>query len=223
MDTFRNPKPAADFFRSQCSPREEAVLEPGFHFAENDEPGGFSNEIICSNCEEIQCSIVRDGVAKPVIRLKPARDQFPHLAYPPFFLTLPEGNDDWGDLRMDGYVGGKLVISKTCSGKGIDQKFTIAADDEELMADGSDATRVSFCITDEYGAIRPLCNDPISITLDGPAVLVGENLVALHGGATAVWVRANTVPGEIVLTARHSQFGERKVTIRSRLAPEPSI
>lgn len=223
MDTFRNPKPAAGFFRSQCSPQEEAVLEPGFHFAENDEPGGFSNEVICSNCEEIQCSIVRDGVAKPVIRLKPAHDQFPHLAHPPFFLTLPEGNDDWGDLRMDGYVGGKLVISKTCSGKGIDQKFTVTADDEELMADDSDATRVSFRVTDEYGAIRPLCNDPISITLEGPGLIVGENLIALSGGATAVWVRASTVPGDLVLTARHSRFGERKVTIRSHLAPKLPI
>jgi hypothetical protein len=223
MDTFRQPKPAAGFFRSQCSPQEEAVLEPGFHFAENDEPGGFEKEVICSNCDEIQCSIVRGGVAKPVVRLKPARDEFPHLAHPPFFLTLPEGNDDWGDLRLDGYVGGKLVISRTCSGKGIDQKFTAIADDEELVADGSDATRVSLRVTDEYGAIRPLCNDPISITLEGPAVLLGESLVALSGGRTAVWVRASTIPGELVLTARHSHFGERKVTIQSRLGPGPGI
>jgi beta-galactosidase len=215
MDTFRQPKPAAGFFRSQCSPQEEAVLEPGFHFAENDEPGGFENEVICSNCDEIQCSIVHDGAAKPIVRLKPAHDQFPHLVHPPFFLTLPEGNDDWGDLRLDGYVDGKLVVSKTRSCKGVDQKFTAVADDEELVADGSDATRVSLRVTDEYGAIRPLCNDPVSITLEGPAVLIGESLVTLSGGATAVWVKATTVPGEVVLTARHTHFGDRKVTIRS--------
>jgi beta-galactosidase len=219
MDTFRQPKPAAGFFRSQCSPQEEAVLEPGFHFAENDEPGGFKNEIICSNCDEIQCSIVHNGAAKPIVRLKPAHDQFPHLAHPPFFLTLPDGNDDWGDLRLEGYVSGKLVISKTLSCRGIDQKFTVIADDEELVADGSDATRVSLRITDEYGAIRPLCTDPIAITLEGPGVLLGETLVALSGGATAVWVKTTTVPGDVVLTARHAHFGERKVTIRSRPAP----
>jgi beta-galactosidase len=223
MDTFRQPKLAAGFFRSQCSPQEEAVLEPGFHFAENDEPGGFQKEVICSNCDEIQCSIVSNGVVKPVIRLKPAHDEFPHLAHPPFFLTLPDGNDVWGDLQLDGYIGGKLVISKTCSGKGIDQKFTIIADDTELVADGSDATRVSMRVTDEYGMIRPLCNDPVSITLEGPAVLVGETLVSLSGGVTAVWVKATTVPGDLVLTARHAHFGERKVTIQSRIGPKPGI
>jgi len=223
MDTFREPKPAAGFFRSQCSPQEEAVLEPGFHFAENDEPGGFAKEVICSNCDEIQCSIVSNGVAKPVIRLKPAHDEFPHLAHPPFFLTLPDGNDVWGDLQLDGYIDGKLAISKTCSGKGIDQKFTVTADDAELVADGSDATRVSLRVTDEYGAIRPLCNDPISITLEGPAVLLGESLASLSGGVTAVWVKTTTVPGDLILTARHLHFGERKVTIQSRLAARLSI
>lgn len=220
MDTFRQPKPAAGFFRSQCSPQEEAVLEPGFHFAENDEPGGFEKEVICSNCDEIQCSIVSNGVAKPVVRLKPAHDEFPHLAHPPFFLTLPDGNDVWGDLQLDGYVDGKLVVSKTCSGKGIDQKFTVTADDAELVADGSDATRVSLRITDEYGAIRSLCNDPVSITLEGPAVLLGESLVSLSGGVTAVWVKTTTVPGDVTLTARHLHFGERKVMIQSRLIPK---
>jgi beta-galactosidase len=220
MDTLRQPKPAAGFFRSQCSPEEEAVLEPGFHFAENDQPGGFEKAVICSNCEEIQCSIVRNGVAKPVVRLQPARDEFPHLAHPPFFLTLPEGNDDWGDLRLDGYVGANLVVSRTCSGKGIDQKFTAVADDEELVADGSDTTRVSLRVTDEYGAVRPHCSDPISIVLEGPGSLLGESLAAFSGGVTAVWVRTTNVPGDLILTARHIHFGERKVTIRSRLAED---
>jgi len=57
MDTFRQPKPAAGFYRSQCSVEEEAVLEPGFHFAENDQPCGLENAVICSNCESIRCSI----------------------------------------------------------------------------------------------------------------------------------------------------------------------
>ena len=220
MDTFREPKPAAGFFRSQCSPEEDAVLEPGFHFAENDEQGGFADEVICSNCDEIRCFIVRDGVAKPIVVLKPNRKDFPHLAHPPFFLSLPEGNDDWGDLRMDGYLNGRVAVSRTCSAKGIDQRFTVAADDEELIADGSDATRVVLRVTDEYGASRPLCHDPVSITLEGPAVLLGETLVSLSGGVTAVWIRSIAVPGTIVLTARHNHLGEGKVTIESRQLEE---
>jgi len=169
-----------------------------------------------SYLDAFRAFIGRDKVWHHIIDLRPEREEFPHLAYPPFYLTLPDGNDDWGDLRLDGYVDGKLVVSKTRSCKGVDQKFTAVADDEELVADGSDATRVSLRVTDEYGAIRPLCNDPVSITLEGPAVLIGESLVTLSGGATAVWVKTTTVPGDVVLTARHTHFGDRKVTIRSR-------
>ncbi|GGH17129.1 glycoside hydrolase family 2 protein [Silvibacterium dinghuense] len=218
MDIFREPKPAAGFYRSQCSPEEEAVLEPGFHFAENDEPGGFEKEVICSNCDEIRCSILHHGVPKPIIVLKPDHENFPHLEHPPFFLTLPDGNDDWGDLRMDGYVKGTLVISKTCSSKGIDQKFVAHADDQELIADGSDATRIALRITDEYGNVRPLCNDPISISIEGPASLLGEDIVSLSGGVMAIWVRATRSPGSIVVTARHAHLGEQKVILQSHPA-----
>ena len=36
-DIFREPKPAAGFYKSQCEPEEEIVLEPTFHWARNDE------------------------------------------------------------------------------------------------------------------------------------------------------------------------------------------
>ena len=42
--------------------------------------------------------------------------------------------------------------------------------------------RVSLRISDEYGALRPQCSDPISIALEGPGLLLGESLAALSGG-----------------------------------------
>jgi beta-galactosidase len=214
MDIFRIPKPAAGFFRSQCSPAEEVVLEPGFHFAENDQPGGFEHAVICSNCDLLKCFIKQSGDWRPLVDLHPAREDFPHLAYPPFFLSLPNGNDDWGDLRIDGYVQGKMAITRSFSGKGIDQKFSIACDDHALMADGSDATRVVLRVTDEFGAARPLCNDPIQISVEGDATLVGSNPLALAGGVSAVWIRAKRTPGTVTVRAVHPHFGEQSVRIK---------
>ncbi|HMF63730.1 MAG TPA: glycoside hydrolase family 2 TIM barrel-domain containing protein [Edaphobacter sp.] len=209
VDIFREPKPAAGFFRSQCSPSEEVVLEPGFHFAMNDQPAGFEHAVISSNCEQIRCFIGVDDVWHSIINLSPAKDKYPHLEHPPFFLTLPNGNDDWGDLRLDGYIGGKRVISRSLSGKGIDQSFEIAADDTELLADGSDMTRVALRVTDHFGRPRPLCFDPIILELSGPAVLVGETPLALSGGRSAVWIRSTSQAGTAVLHATHPHFGTR--------------
>ncbi len=41
-DIFREPKPAAGFYKSQCEPSEEIVLEPAFHRARGDESMGFT-------------------------------------------------------------------------------------------------------------------------------------------------------------------------------------
>jgi beta-galactosidase len=215
MDTFRQPKPAAGFYRSQCSVEEEAVLEPGFHFAENDQPRGLENAVICSNCESIRCSIKKGDAWHHVIDLSPNRSRYPHLTYPPFFLTLPDGNDDWGDLKLEGIVRGSVAVTRMLSAKGIDQKLIIAADDTQLFADGMDATRITVTITDEYGARRPLSNDPIEITLDGPATLLGTPMTALIAGTTAVWVRTTIEPGTIHISVTHAVFGRQALAIDS--------
>lgn len=214
MDTFREPKPAAGFYRSQCSPEEEVVLEPAFHWAMNDNPNGFQDQMIHSNCERLRCYIGRQGKWHPIIDLEPAHDRYPSLRYPPFFFTPPNGNDDWGDLRIDGYIGGEVVISRSLSGRGIDQKFEMRCDDTELIADGADATRVVFRITDEYGAIRPLNGDPILVTLQGPATLVGPRLLSAVGGRVAVWVRAQRQPGIVTISAEHPRLGKQSAHIR---------
>ena len=110
-----------DFGFPLKAPNQEVVLEPAFHFAENDGPGDFKEEVICSNCDIVRCFIKPlDAKAgedfHPIAELMAEHRRFPHLAYLPFFLSLPNGNDGWGDLRIDGYIQGKKVISKTLSG-----------------------------------------------------------------------------------------------------------
>ena len=228
MDMFREPKAAAGFYKSQCEPQAEPVLEPAFHFAENDEPGNFREEVICSNCDTLKCFIrPLDAPASeafhPIVELKPERDRFPHLAHPPFFLSLPNGNDDWGDLRIDGYVQGARVISKTLSGRGVSRRLEVIADDGSLFADGSDATRVVMRVTDEYGNVQRLCGDPVRITLSGPATLVGPKTVALTGGTIAVWVRAKHQPGHVRFTATHEILGAKAIEIEIAAAMQEAV
>jgi beta-galactosidase len=210
-DIFRIPKPAAGFYKSQCDPKEEIVLEPAFDWARGDRNESFTIAMICSNCEHVKIYLADRLVAE----LEPDRKEFPHLKYPPFVVNIRSAfSGAWGDLRMDGYIEGKKVISKTLSGKGADQQFHLEADDRELIGDGIDATRVVMRVTDEYGGSRPFATGAISLSITGPGEIIGDNPFSLFGGVGAVWVKTSQAPGVIRLTAKHPTLGSKSVEIR---------
>lgn len=214
-DIFREPKPAAGFYKSQCDPEEEVVLEPAFHWAAGDESIGFSKAVVCSNCDHLKFYIA----GKLVTEADPDRSEFAHLRYPPYIVDLSTLHSDWGDLRIEGYIQGKLVIAKSLSGKGVDQRFALQPDDTRLMADGADSTRVVLRVTDEFDAIRPFANDAIQLGLEGPAEILGDNPFALVGGTGAIWIRAKEQAGTVRLTATHPRLGKRQVEFE--LVPAP--
>jgi beta-galactosidase len=214
-DIWREPKPAAGFYRSQCDPDEEIVLVPAFHWARGDESIGFTTALVCSNCEHLKFYLSD----KPVAEADPDRELFKHLKYAPFTANLRDVRGGWGDLRIEGYIGGKLVITKTMSGKGLDQKFALLPDDKTLVADGADTTRVVLRVTDEFDSIRPFACDPVKFELTGPATLIGDNPFTLQGGQGAVWVRAGEQPGKVRLTAHHPYLGAQHVEFGLTAAP----
>jgi beta-galactosidase len=208
-DIFREPKPAAGFYQSQCDPEEEVVLEPAFRWARGDESIGFTKGVVCSNCDHLKF-YVDDKLAA---ELDPDRNEFGNLRHPPFILEAHPFREPWGDLRIEGYIGGKQVIVKRYSGKGVDQKFSVLPDDTSLIADGADTTRVVLRVTDEFGAIRSLANDAIQLEIGGPAEIIGDNPFALVGGTGAVWLRAKEQTGRARLTASHPVLGKRQVEL----------
>ncbi len=208
-DIFREPKPAAGFYKSQCDPAEEIVLEPAFHWARGDASIGFSKAVVCSNCDHLKFYIDDKLVAD----VDPDRKQFAHLRYAPFVIELGELFHKWGDLRIEGYIQGKQVIVKNLSGRGVDTKFMLLPDDTRLVADGADSTRIVLRVTDEFGAIRPFANDAIKFELEGPAAIIGDNPFSLIGGTGAIWIRAQERAGNVKLTAIHPTLGTQRVDI----------
>jgi beta-galactosidase len=218
-DIFREPKPAAGFYKSQCDPAEEIVLEPAFHWARGDASIGFSKAMVCSNCDHLKFYIDDKLIAE----VDPDRKQFPNLRYAPFVLEMGELFHKWGDLRVAGYIQGKEVISKRLSGTGVDAKLLLLPDDAELMADGADSTRVVLRVTDEFGAVRPFANDSIKFELDGPAEIVGDNPFSLIGGTGAVWIRALEKPGRVRLKAVHPRLGAQQAEIEIVARAEEAV
>ena len=214
-DIFREPKPAAGFYKSQCDPEEDIVIEPGFHWSASDEYDWDKHAVVSSNCDHLKFFVG----SKLVAEADPNRKDFGNLPHPLFVLDL-SNVDEMADLRIEGYIAGKKVIEKRYSGKAIDQKFELRADDDVLEADGRDSTRIAFRVTDEFGNVRPYATSAITFELEGPAEFIGDNPFAIIGGVGAAWIRAKQEAGDVILRASHPVLGRQELRIRI-LAADP--
>jgi len=220
-DIFRISKPAGGFYKSQCDPKEEIVLEPAFDWSRGDRNETFTVAMVSSNCDSIKMYIADRLVAD----LKPDRETFPHLKYPPFVKNIRDEiyKGAWGDMKIEGYIDGKKVITKMLSGRGADRQLLVEPDDRELLGDGIDATRVVLKVTDEYGSIRPLANAAIALSVTGPGEIIGENPFSLFGGVGAVWIKSKQAAGVVKVTARHPVLGSKTVDIAVKRQSPPLI
>lgn len=223
-DTFRVPKPGAAIYRAQTDPRREPVIEPAFYWDFGAEPapsgGPGESAMICSNCERLEVFV--GGEHRATVR--PDTQGFAHLPYPPFFVDLSLTEEEvrrLPELRIDGHLDGRRVLSRRFASDPAGDTLQVHADDVELLADGSDATRVVFRAVDRHGAPRPYVTGDVRLRIEGPGDLVGEVgdgsfPFGDNGGVGAVWLRTRTGdPGVIRLTASHGRLGEADVAVRA--------
>lgn len=215
IDLFRIPKPGAAMYRAQVPPEERMVIEPSFSwdFHPTSPVSALRRAAIWSNLDRLELAV--DGT--PFATLRPARDEFPRLPYPPFLtdLSTVDGSDT-PQLRIDGYLGDTLVLTRHLSADRSRDRLSLVTDDPALVADGADATRAVLRAVEEHGTLRPYVSGDVDLDLDGPAELVGENPFPLEatGGAGAVWIRSRPgQTGAVTLTARHPTLGTATISI----------
>ncbi len=217
VDVFRIAKLGASFYKAQVDASVRPVIEPDFwwDFGEQTPAGPGNHAAIFSNCEHLD--VYLDGKLRA--RLQPDRTEFGGIKYPPFFADLAVEDGTRPDLRIDGLVGGKVVVSRRFSGDRGADRLWLRADDEELMADGVDATRVTFGVEDKFGALRAFAAGEVALSVDGPGEIVGDRSFQMEdcGGAAAVWVRSVAGRAGVVrVEALHSLLGIKRVEIRVR-------
>ena len=246
VDTFRILKPGAAFYQSQVSPNVHPVIQPAFYWdfgTTSPVTTLGTTAMVWSNCDRLEAYVNGAHYAS----LAADFTGYPNLNYPPFYLdTTGIDGSTKPELRLDGYVANKLVLSRWFAGDPDGDYLEVWVDDAELVADGSDTTRVAFRAVDCHGAPRTYADGHVSITVDGPGTYVGE-VVSLvvesipelilpgqqatvsatltnaafpfsdNGGAGAIYIR--TLPGSsgnITVTATHPTLGSGSVRIRSR-------
>jgi beta-galactosidase len=172
---------------------------------------------ICSNCDHLKVYVADKLQAEA----DPDKTTYGHLKHPPFLVTITD-EPEWGDLRIEGYLAGKLVKTVTLSGRGVDAALHVEPDDRELLGDGRDATRVVLRVADEFGNTRRMSSGAVYLTLTGPGEIIGDNPFALSGGVGAVWVRAKEGAGVIRLKAELPWLKAQHAEIAVRAA-EPEL
>jgi beta-galactosidase len=214
-DIFRIPKLGASFYQAQVNPAVRPVIQPSFFwdFGSATPKGPGKNAVIFSNCDRLEIFVGK----KKVATVQPDRANYPHLQYPPFFCDLEIDNAAAKpELRIDGYVGSRLALSKSFSSDATQDALFLAADDRQLSGDGVDATRLVFKVVDKFGAERAFAVGEVTFEISGPGTIVGDNPFTLtdSGGVGAVWIK--TIPdgsGQIIVTATHSSRGKKSVSI----------
>jgi len=220
VDLFRSLKPGAAIYRSQVNPTVRPVIQPAFYweFGSDYPVTILPTAMICANLDRLEVYVGGAHFAT----VTPDTENYGHLPYPPSFTdfsgvdgsTLPE-------LRIDGYSGGVQVASRTFSADTSRDRLAVTADHAELIADGSDATRVEFLAVDAYRNQRPYVPGDVRLSVTGPGVLIGDNPFAFGdaGGAGAVWIRTlPDSPGTITIRADHPALGSATAAIEA-IAP----
>ncbi len=127
-------------------------------------------------------------------------------------------------LRIDGYVAGTLVQVVRMSADPAGDRLEMTADHAAIVADGSDATRVTFRAVDGHGHRRPHVTGAVTLALTGPAVLLGDSPFPFgdNGGVGGALVRS--LPGRsgaIEVTGAHPVLGRSSARITAT-PPAPS-
>ena len=122
-DVFRIPKLGASFYQAQVSPKMHPVIQPNFFwdFDPQSPRGPGKHAAIFSNCDRLEIFVA----GKLFASAQPDRENFPNVEYPPFFCDLDiEDAAAKPELRIDGYVGDRLALSKSFSSDPTQDQFS---------------------------------------------------------------------------------------------------
>jgi beta-galactosidase len=117
-------------------------------------------------------------------------------------------------FRLEGIIAGKTVIERTYGGDACATSLEVKPDDDILAAGDWDTTRIAVRALDQYGNKNPYVAEALSISVEGPAKLIGPALVPLVGGGTAFWIRTTGKAGMVKITVTGGRFGPVATDIR---------
>ena len=116
---------------------------------------------------------------------------------------------NWGGeatvWRLDALKNGEVVKSVTCSPSAKLYLEVTPSHTELRERDTYDMAAVRIRILDEHGNPAPYAQLPVKIALEGPAALVGPDVVTAEGGMTGTYLKTTGESGAVKLTVSTAQ------------------
>jgi hypothetical protein len=95
-------------------------------------------------------------------------------------------------------------------------RLVLTAEDTSILANGTDATRLTFRVVDAYGNQRPAATGLVHLSTAGPATLIGDNPFdfGAYGGVGGAFLRSKPgQAGPVSVTAHHRALGWATVQV----------
>ena len=203
-------------YSSQDSPESGIVLEPVTLWARGERNiQGIFPLLVLTNCDEIEFCLNNN---KDLVRIKPDRQNFPHLPYPPVIAEAKHFSEkifgtwgtDWQDVTIKGYVEGITAKIRRFVADPVPTKLEVIPDALEITL-GADV-RVMIRVLDQVGNKMRHFLDPATVDISGPAKLFGPRNLTLRAGSVGFWLRATEI-GRIKLSVGHERFNTKTVDI----------
>ena len=153
--------------------------------------------VIFSNAEKVRLSESIGGKDfKEVGVLEP--DKGFALKHPPFHASVSKWTTCY---KAEGLMDGKVVSSHICHRQSEPAALKLSVDHAEITADGGDMTRVHLQLVDKNGNVIINNYEPVTFSIAGEGLLVGENPTQLMAGQCIILVRSSFKPGKMTISA----------------------
>lgn len=119
---------------------------------------------------------------------------------------------DWGGAattyRFEAIKDG-TVVKTLCKKPMTKVCLQLTTDRHELAEDRTyDVAAVRIRAVDECGNLLSYYQEPVQLSLEGPAELIGPDMITLHGGMGGTYLRTIGKEGEVILRVASAQTGE---------------
>ncbi len=128
---------------------------------------------------------------------------------------------NWGgestEYRFDAVVNGEVVKSRTVAPMSKAKLDVKLSQDRLTEKDTYDVMSLRVKVLDEFGNLLPFYNEPLMVSVDGPAELIGPKVSSIRGGMSGIYIKSKGESGKVTITLRTEHTESRVFTVNAEV------